>query len=81
MCVLTVIAVELAILFFVYKEVDYSHELWWQFEFSATAPRSLRAVLGIALAAAGVAAFLLTRPPTGGTRRRAKRISTRRSPS
>lgn len=65
LCVTTVIAVELAILFFVYKEVDYSHELWWQFEFSATAPRSLRAVLGIGLAAAGIAAWLLTRPPTG----------------
>ncbi|BBE71642.1 bifunctional lysylphosphatidylglycerol flippase/synthetase MprF [Oharaeibacter diazotrophicus] len=65
LCVATVLAVEVAILFFVYKEVDYSHELWWQFEFQAAAPRSLRAALGIALAAAGAAAFLLTRPPTG----------------
>ncbi len=31
---------------FSYKHLDYSHDLWWQFEFSADAPRSLRATIG-----------------------------------
>lgn len=67
LCVATVLALASAMLLFAYKEVDYSHELWWQFEFSADAPRSLRAALGIGLAAGGLAAWLLTRPPTGRT--------------
>ena len=29
-----------------YRHVEYSHELWWQFEISAHAPRSLRALAG-----------------------------------
>lgn len=69
LCVGTVLALALTILFFVYKEVDYSHDLWWQFEFSATAPRSLRAVLGILIAAAGIAVWLLIRPPAGKPQR------------
>ncbi|MGI6852462.1 bifunctional lysylphosphatidylglycerol flippase/synthetase MprF [Mesorhizobium sp. 1B3] len=69
LCVGTVLALALTILFFVYKEVDYSHELWWQFEFSATAPRSLRAALGIIIVAAGIAVSLLIRPPAGKPQR------------
>lgn len=60
-----ILALALGILFFVYKEVPYSHDLWWQFEISATAPRSLRAALGIGLGAAAIATWLLMRPPTG----------------
>ncbi|PWR22172.1 bifunctional lysylphosphatidylglycerol flippase/synthetase MprF [Zavarzinia compransoris] len=52
----------LAVLLFVYKDIDYAHELWWQFEFSAEAPRGLRALLGLALAAGAVAAWSLLRP-------------------
>lgn len=52
----------LAVLFFVYKDVDYAHELWWQFEASAEAPRGLRALLGLVLAAAAVAVWSLLRP-------------------
>ena len=65
LCVGTILALGLAILFFVYKEVDYSHELWWQFEFTATAPRSLRAALGIGLTAGAIAVWLLARAPAG----------------
>src|SRR5262249_34847953 len=65
LCVGTILALGLAILFFVYKEVDYSHELWWQFEFTATAPRSLRAALGVGLSAGAAAVWLLPRAPTG----------------
>ena len=65
LCVGTILALGLAILFFVYKEVDYSRELWWQFEFTATAPRSLRAALGVGLTAGCIAVWLLTRAPAG----------------
>jgi phosphatidylglycerol lysyltransferase len=47
----SVLAAALAVLFFAYSEVDYTHQLWWQFEFTGEAPRSLRALLGITLAA------------------------------
>jgi phosphatidylglycerol lysyltransferase len=59
---LVLVAGALTILFFVYREVDYSHELWWQFEFSAEAPRGLRAILGVAIAAAVISIFSLLRP-------------------
>ncbi|MFY8092365.1 MAG: bifunctional lysylphosphatidylglycerol flippase/synthetase MprF [Niveispirillum sp.] len=52
----------LSVLFFVYKGVDYTHDLWWQFEFSGEAPRGLRALLGVALLAGMVAAWTLLRP-------------------
>lgn len=50
------------ILFFVYRDVEYSDALWWQFEFGGEAPRGLRAVLGLALAAMAVAIASLLRP-------------------
>jgi phosphatidylglycerol lysyltransferase len=36
--------------FFAFKHVDYSHELWWQFELRGQASRFLRASVGAALA-------------------------------
>jgi phosphatidylglycerol lysyltransferase len=59
---LILVAAATTILFFVYREVDYSHELWWQFEFFGEAPRGLRATLGIAIVAAIVSIFSLLRP-------------------
>lgn len=56
----------LSVLFFVYKGVDYSHDLWWQFEFSGEAPRGLRALLGVTLLAGLVAAWVLLRPAVLG---------------
>jgi phosphatidylglycerol lysyltransferase len=45
-----------------YREVEYSHELWWQFELSAHASRSLRALVG-AVGLLGFAALVgLFRP-------------------
>lgn len=52
----------LALLFFVYKDVSYNNDLWWQFEFSEQAPRSLRALMGIALTAGFGAMWMLLRP-------------------
>ncbi len=65
LCIASILALAAGILFFVYKEVPYSHDLWWQFELSAAAPRSLRAAVGIGLATAAVATWLLIRPPSG----------------
>ncbi len=65
LCIASILALAAGILFFVYKEVPYSHDLWWQFEMSAAAPRSLRAAVGIGLATAVVAVWLLIRLPSG----------------
>nr|WP_281033490.1 bifunctional lysylphosphatidylglycerol flippase/synthetase MprF [Neorhizobium lilium] len=59
---LILMAAALTILFFVYREVDYSHDIWWQFEFSGEAPRGLRAILGMAIVAAAISVFSLLRP-------------------
>ncbi len=53
------------LLLFVYKGVDYKHQLWWQFEFDADAPRSLRAMLGVILAGLAIAMWQLLRPSQG----------------
>src|SRR6478735_656887 len=65
---LTAIAVvcvgAIVILLFVYRDVEYSNELWWQFEFADEAPRGLRAVLGITIISSAIAIFSLLRPAT-----------------
>ncbi|MDM9625913.1 bifunctional lysylphosphatidylglycerol flippase/synthetase MprF [Rhizobium sp. S152] len=65
---LTAIAVvcvgAIVILLFVYRDVDYSNQLWWQFEFTGEAPRSLRATLGITIISSFIAVFSLLRPAT-----------------
>lgn len=58
----TVIITALAVFFFAYRDVEYTNELWWQFEFSAEAPRGLRALLGVILSAGLVGGWSLLRP-------------------
>ncbi|HEY0939177.1 MAG TPA: bifunctional lysylphosphatidylglycerol flippase/synthetase MprF [Steroidobacter sp.] len=53
------------LLLFVYRRVDFSSELWWQFEFDANAPRSLRAMMGVVVTGFGVALWQLLRPSPG----------------
>ncbi|MCK9684257.1 bifunctional lysylphosphatidylglycerol flippase/synthetase MprF [Scleromatobacter humisilvae] len=53
------------ILFFAFKEVDYSNRLWWQFELDGQAPRSLRALTAVALLALAYGLWELLRPPAG----------------
>jgi phosphatidylglycerol lysyltransferase len=65
----TLLVTAAALLFFVYKEVAYTHELWWQFELSGEAPRSLRAMVGILLTAGFGAGWMLLRPFAGSTAR------------
>jgi phosphatidylglycerol lysyltransferase len=60
-----VIAASAWILFFAFRDVQYTHELWWQFEFDAQAPRAFRAILGAAILALGAALWQLLRPATG----------------
>jgi phosphatidylglycerol lysyltransferase len=51
------------LLFFVYRDVDYTQQLWWQFEFDGHAPRSLRALVAVVLLASVLALRQLLRPP------------------
>jgi phosphatidylglycerol lysyltransferase len=53
------------VLFFAFRHVPYSHELWWQFEFDAKAPRALRATTGAVVFGAALALWQLLRPPAG----------------
>lgn len=48
--------------FVAYAHVAYSHELWWQFEFQADAPRFLRASVGAGVVLLAFAAARLFRP-------------------
>lgn len=59
---LVIVASAVTLLFFVYRDVDYSSSLWWQFEIADEVPRGLRATAGLALAAFAVAIYSLLRP-------------------
>ncbi len=52
------------ILFFAFRDVAYTHDLWWRFEFDEQAPRALRALLGMAVLALvlGTGQLLRTAP-------------------
>ncbi|MDR7193024.1 bifunctional lysylphosphatidylglycerol flippase/synthetase MprF [Luteimonas terrae] len=50
------------LLFFAYRDVAYGHQLWWQFAVSGEAPRSLRAMVAVAVVALVLALRQLVRP-------------------
>lgn len=55
-----------AIFLIAFRTVDYTaHDLWWEFEFDAQAPRALRALLGAAVLATMIGFWQLLRPPKG----------------
>jgi len=58
-----VVLASCALMLFVYRDVAYSHELWWQFAFDGHAPRSLRAMLAVGLLTTAMALRWLLRPP------------------
>jgi phosphatidylglycerol lysyltransferase len=60
-----VIALAVWVLFFAFRDVEYSQHLWWQFAFDERAPRALRATLGASLFAAALACWQLLRPAAG----------------
>src|SRR5205823_3527815 len=53
--VLLVMVCTVALAVFAYKRQEYRHDLWWEFELQANAPRTLRALTG-----ATVAIFIIT---------------------
>lgn len=53
------------LLFFVYRDVPYADDLWWQFAFDAHAPRSLRATLAVVLVGFAFALWQAFRPASG----------------
>ena len=53
------------VLFFAFRNVPYSRELWWQFEFDEKASRALRATTGASLFAGALALWQLLRPASG----------------
>jgi len=50
------------LLFFAYRDVAYTDELWWRFELDGHAPRSLRALVAVTLVALVLALRQLFRP-------------------
>ena len=60
--VLAVLTASVWLGLFAFKHVEYSSELWWQFELSAEAPRFLRATVGAAIVVLIGAAARLLRP-------------------
>ena len=61
--VFAVLGAVFALFFFVYRDVAFSQELWWQFAFDAHAPRSLRAMVAVTIVALAIAVGRLFRPP------------------
>jgi phosphatidylglycerol lysyltransferase len=60
--IISIIIFSIVIGFMAYKEVNYAHELWWQFEQDANASRFLRATLLISIIACGTLLhYLLSR--------------------
>lgn len=47
--ILMVVGLTVWIMLFAYKHVEYRDELWWKFTFNGSAPRSLRALVGVGL--------------------------------
>lgn len=60
-----VVAATIWVLFFAYQDVAYARKLWWEFEFDAQAPRSLRAITAIAIATWVISMWHLFRPTSG----------------
>jgi phosphatidylglycerol lysyltransferase len=60
--VLLVLGTAVWLVLFAYRHVPYEKDLWWEFEFDASAPRSLRALLVAAVVAAAYALWRLLRP-------------------
>ena len=60
--VLLVLGTAVWLVLFAYRHVPYEKDLWWQFAFEASAPRSLRALLLAAMIAAAYGLWRLLRP-------------------
>ncbi|HZN33424.1 MAG TPA: bifunctional lysylphosphatidylglycerol flippase/synthetase MprF [Pirellulaceae bacterium] len=69
--VLLVLVCALGLALFAFERVEYSNELWWKFAFTASAPRTLRALAGVGIAVFSIALARLLRakpkPPAAPT--------------
>ena len=52
------------LLFLSHRHVEYSHQLWWQFEFESNAPRALRATTAASVLLVAIGLARLLRPTT-----------------
>ena len=60
--ILSIVGFSIWLGFFSYKDIDYAHDLWWQFSFENDASRFLRSVLAILLLVSAFAVYrFLTR--------------------
>ncbi|MDQ1081314.1 bifunctional lysylphosphatidylglycerol flippase/synthetase MprF [Pseudoroseomonas cervicalis] len=62
LAVIGVVGAATWLLFFAHRDVEYSRQLWWQFELDASAPRGMRTTLGIVLALFAAGLWALLRP-------------------
>jgi phosphatidylglycerol lysyltransferase len=62
LAIAVIIATIAGLSFVVYRDVSYANQMWWQFEFDAHAPRSLRALVAVALIAFALVLRQLLRP-------------------
>ena len=53
------------LMMFVYRDVEYTEDLWWQFAFDGHAPRSLRATFAVVLVALAIGLRQAFRPASG----------------
>ena len=60
-----VLSVAFWVLFFAFRHVPYSNDLWWQFEFDDKASRALRGTVAATLLAAGIALWQMLRLAPG----------------
>lgn len=56
------------LLFLSHRHVEYSHQLWWQFEFQSNAPRALRATTAASVLLVAIGLARLLRPTTARPR-------------
>lgn len=65
MTILVVLVGAIWLGFFAYRDIEYTHELWWQFSYEDDAPRFLRALLLITVAVVsyGLSRLLSVAPP------------------
>ncbi len=57
-----VLAVTVWLTFFMHKHVEYANQSWWQFTFEGSAPRSMRALVGVSVVVFAVALAAVLRP-------------------
>jgi lysylphosphatidylglycerol synthetase-like protein (DUF2156 family)/type IV secretory pathway VirJ component len=60
-----VVVASVCLLFFAFRHVEFRDQLWWQFEFDATASRAVRTVFGVAMFGLTFGVWQLLRPAAG----------------